>query len=277
MSADVLKLLQELDFTEYEAKAYLALLQRSPLSGYAVALNSGVPRSKIYEVLGGMEERGEVIVSHETTALYSPLPPKQLLGQRKRHAEMCFSMAEKALESYSMASQNRENIWDITGHEAIMNRVKEIIGRAGSRVLLEICPEEAELIKEDLKAASCKGVDITIVAYGKIPFDFAHVYMHSSIDEIYTEYGGRWIILSIDDREVLAGIVSLESESRAAWSMHPGLVMPITEEIIHDLYILEMLKKHRNILEESFGPNLSTLRKRFNIGSAAVRQWLAKD
>ena len=56
MNNDILSILRQLDFTEYEAKAYLALLKDSPLSGYAVALHSGVPRSKIYEVLSNMEE-----------------------------------------------------------------------------------------------------------------------------------------------------------------------------------------------------------------------------
>lgn len=275
MNTDILTLLQELEFTEYEAKAYLALLQKSPLSGYAVALNSGVPRSKIYEVLGGMEERGEVVVSHEATTLYSPLAPKELLARRKRHTEMCFSMAEKALESYCTVSQSRENIWNIAGYEAITNRVKEIIDRAEKRILLEICPEESELIRENLQKASHKGVKITIVAFGEIPLDFAHVYLHDSIDKIYQEHGGRWIILSADDKEVLAGVVSLGAESRAATTMHPGLVMPITEEIIHDLYIGEILKKHRDVLEESFGPNLKDLREKYNFGPDAVKRWLA--
>jgi hypothetical protein len=70
MRLDVLAILQELSFTEYEAKAYLALLEKAPLSGYAVSLNSGVPRSKIYEVLGGMVARGDVMISQEDTPLY---------------------------------------------------------------------------------------------------------------------------------------------------------------------------------------------------------------
>lgn len=273
MDTDKLALLQELNFTEYEAKAYLALLQKSPLSGYAVALNSGVPRSKIYEVLNGMEERGDVFVSREATALYSPLPPKELIAQRKRHAEACFGMAERALKEYSETSRNRENIWNICGYETILSCGKEIIGRTKKRVLLEVCPEEAEYLKDDLKAAYDRGVEIIIVAYGTLRLDFARIYPHNSIDEIRKEYGGRWMILSADYQEVLAGIVSSGPQSRAVTTTHPGLVMPITEEIVHDLYILEMMKKHRTTLEASFGPNLKTLRDQFNFGPSPVRQW----
>jgi hypothetical protein len=47
--------------------------------------------------------------------------------------------------------------------------------------------------------------------------------------------------------------------------MHQGLVMPITEVMIHDLYIMEIMKEHREPLEKSFGKNLIDLRQKFAI------------
>ncbi|KXH80643.1 TrmB family transcriptional regulator [Sporosarcina sp. HYO08] len=263
---DTIKILKELNFTEYEAKAYLALLEKSPLSGYAISLSSGVPRSKIYEVLAGLVERGEVMMSHENTALYSPVPPKELINMKKQRAKISFEMAEKALENYSYLSLNRENIWNISGRDAIMSRVKEVIKSAKERILIEIWREDAEEIEEELRQAANSGVEVLVVSYGEITFDFGQIYPHDASEEITEEYGGRWIILSVDDHEVVAGIVSLGDDSRAAWTMHPSLVMPITEVIVHDLYIHEMLVAHRETLEASFGPNLVDLRKRFNFG-----------
>jgi HTH-type transcriptional regulator, sugar sensing transcriptional regulator len=46
---------------------------------------------------------------------------------------------------------------------------------------------------------------------------------------------------------------------------HPGLVMPITEVIIHDLYIMEIMGKHRELLEDSFGKDLIILSHKFSI------------
>ncbi len=37
MKENILETLKNLNFTEYEAKAYLTLLEESPLTGYAVA------------------------------------------------------------------------------------------------------------------------------------------------------------------------------------------------------------------------------------------------
>jgi len=266
MKLEIIKMLQDLNFTEYEAKAYLALLDKSPLSGYAISLNSGVPRSKIYEVLSGMVERGEVMVSHEDPSLYTPLSPQELIRLKKSKIDSSFEVAETALAHYSYVSLNRENIWNITGFEAILSRAADTINRAAGRVLLEIWTEEAKLLEPELRRAAERGVEILIVVYGELQFDFAQVYPHDSSEEITREYGGRWIVASIDDREVVAGIVSLGTDSRAAWTMHPGLVMPITEVIIHDLYIYEIMQAHRETLEQTFGPNLIELRKRYNFG-----------
>ena len=76
------------------------------------------------------------------------------------------------------------------------------------------------------------------------------------------------MVLSADMREVVTGIVSLDGESRAAWTSHPGLVVPTTELIKHDIYVQEMLDAHREILEESFGPGLIKLRKRLGVVEA---------
>lgn len=41
--------------------------------------------------------------------------------------------------------------------------------------------------------------------------------------------------------------------------------MPITEVVIHDFYIAEMMKAHRDVLEETFRKNLIGLRNKFTI------------
>lgn len=277
MKAEVISILQQLDFTEYEAKAYLALLEKSPLSGYAISLNSGVPRSKIYEVLSGMVARSDILVSQENTPLYLPLSPAELIAQRKRRAEKTYHIAQNALQQFAVTAQNRENIWNIAGHEAIMARVKEEIKGARHRVLLEVWNDDALELGDELHAAAQRGVKILIVSYGELDFAFATVYQHYMPEEITHEYGGRWIVSSVDDRGIVAGIVSLGDDSRAAWTAHPGLVMPITEVIIHDMYIMEIMAVFGKELEAEFGPNLIKLRQKFLLEPHGKKYYLSSQ
>lgn len=265
MKETIFETLKNLSFTEYEAKAYLALLEESPLTGYAVAKNSGVPRSKIYEVLDSLAVRGDILVSPGSTPQYTPVPAKELIKNRRRAAEENFELAEKSLAEFERSASDRENIWNITGSNEILAKVKQCIATAKKRILVEVWKEEFEELESDLRKAANRGVNVTIIAYGKIESDFANVYLHYMGDKITDEYGGRWIVVSADDSEVVAGIVSLGKDSRAAWTRHVGLVMPITEVIIHDLYLMEIMEKHRELMEESFGENLVNLRRKFSI------------
>jgi len=265
MKENVLEILKNLHFTEYEAKAYLTLLEESPLTGYAVAKNSGVPRSRIYEVLDSLAIRGDILVSPGNTPQYTPVPAKDLIKSRRMKAEENFERAEKSLAEFERSAKDRENIWNITGCHDILEKVKACIASAKKRILLEVWKEEYEELELELKEASKRGVHVTIIAYGEILSDFAHVYLHYMGHDITEEYGGRWIVFSGDDSEVVAGIVSLGKDSRAAWTMHVGLVMPITEVMIHDLYLMEIMAKHKELLEESFGKNLVQLRRKFSI------------
>lgn len=264
MNPNLIRTLQRLDFTEYEAKVYLALLEQAPLSGYAVARRSGVPRSKVYGTLDGLIGRGAVLASHGDPAQYAPLPPAELLAERRRDAEAAIRAAEAGFADFAATGSNRRVIWDITGREEILRRVGEAVGRAERRVLLQLWAEDAPVLRDALAAASRRGVEVIVVSYGDPDYPFARIYPHEpGADRITDEYGGRWVILSVDAAEVVAGIVSLGDESRAAWSRHPGLVMPITQQITHDLYITELLSAHRETLEATFGPGLVRLRERF--------------
>src|SRR3954467_6871650 len=77
--ADVIALLQQLGFSEYESRAYLALLQRNPLNGYELAKLSRLPRANIYAVLQKLEERGAIVRLDQLNGMrYAPIAPTEL-------------------------------------------------------------------------------------------------------------------------------------------------------------------------------------------------------
>lgn len=262
MEQNLLRQVQDLGFTEYEAKAYLALLNESPASGYKVAQNSGVPRAKVYEVLSGLVRRGAVLPNYGDPVQYAPLPPEELVAQRRQAMESSITAAEEGLKQYVSNAANRGAIWDIGGREQIVERAREVISRAEHDVLMEVWQEDAPEFREALSEAADRGVEVSVVAYGDPGYPFAHVYHHDLVDEVTKGLGARWLVIGIDMRETVAGILSMGKESRAAWTTHAGLVVPVIELVKHDIYVQEILDVHRDVLEESFGPGLIALRDR---------------
>lgn len=263
MTAAVVEQLQTVGMTEWEARAYLALLEEAPVSGYAVAKRSGVPRSKIYEVLNSLVGKGAVHVARGDTTLYGPLPPAELIARLRAEAAEHLDAAEAAMSDYAQQIGGNAVIWDLQGRVEILDRTRQLIRAARRRVLLEMWASDAGELRAELQEAAERGVEVIVVAYGDPEYPFAQVHQHPSTDEVTAGVGGRWVVISADNREVLAGIVSSGAQSRAAWTSHQALVVPITELIAHDLYKLEMLDARGQELEADFGPGLVKLRKKY--------------
>ena len=73
--------LAHIGFSKYEAKAYVSLLSKNPVSAYELAKASGIPTSKIYEVLSRLSEKRAVsTLGDEGTKKYIPVEPDEFIA-----------------------------------------------------------------------------------------------------------------------------------------------------------------------------------------------------
>src|SRR5699024_8040095 len=71
-------LLQALGFSEYEARAYVALLGETDLNGYEVAKASGMPRANVYPVLERLvSRRAARRIETRAGRRYAAIPPEE--------------------------------------------------------------------------------------------------------------------------------------------------------------------------------------------------------
>ena len=78
---ELVQRLQALGFSQYEARAYCALLQKSPANGHEVAKLAGIPTSKVYETLERLKQKGAVLVQRSEPTLWAPVPHRELVGR----------------------------------------------------------------------------------------------------------------------------------------------------------------------------------------------------
>ena len=86
----IIKLLKPFDLNSYEAKSYLALLQKDNLSAVEVAKISGVPRGRVYEVLTGLHDKGLCNLLPGDAKKYRAVNPEVLqrqIGQKIKDNE----------------------------------------------------------------------------------------------------------------------------------------------------------------------------------------------
>src|SRR5262245_58508429 len=88
--------LQELGFTDYEARAYLALAGAYPATAYEVAKLAGLPRANVYSVLRTLELRGAIQKVAQDPVRYAPYKPDDYFAQQARKtAELCRAVARE--------------------------------------------------------------------------------------------------------------------------------------------------------------------------------------
>ena len=241
MSGDLTDKLVELGFSEYEAKAYIALLRESPATGYQLAKLSGVPRSMIYEVLGKLTARGAAMTLRTGgSTKYAPVPAAEFLDQLHREHEQIIDSLKDDLSAFASAP-NLEYVWNIEGHDNIMAKAMEMTEQARTRAYLTLSPSAFDALKPLLEDAIQRGVRVVIYSPTSLDLPGGRVVVASMSEEALTQVGGLGLILVIDGQEVLIAEWLTETQARGSWTSSPLLVFVTEHHLRTDLYLPQPL------------------------------------
>jgi sugar-specific transcriptional regulator TrmB len=233
--------LVKLGFSEYEAKAYIALLRENPITGYQLAKLSSVPRSMIYEVLGKLVARGAAMtLRKEGSMLYAPVSAVEFLDQLRREHEDLVTSLKDDLTSLD-SSSDLDYVWNIEGHENIMAKAEEMIGRARERICLSLLPETFSSLQITLIQAIGRGVRVVVYSTRKLDLPGGRVVVAPSPGEAQDQVEGLWLILAIDGQEVLIGEMLTENRARASWTGSPLFVFVTEHHMRTDPYLPQIL------------------------------------
>jgi len=77
---NVVGLLKELNLTEYEAKALVTLFKFSECDAPTISRNSEIPKTRIYDVLEKLKERGLVLEVYKKPKTYKVINPDEIFN-----------------------------------------------------------------------------------------------------------------------------------------------------------------------------------------------------
>ncbi len=83
MKEQIIENLKELGMKEYEAKVYVTLIQKGPSTAQQVSKASGVPYSRIYDVLKELESRDWVLRTEEKPVVFKARHEEHAIGGLK--------------------------------------------------------------------------------------------------------------------------------------------------------------------------------------------------
>ena len=99
--------LTQLGLTTYEAKAYVALLGRDSFTAAQVSRQAGLPRQRIYDVLGSLVEKGLASSRPGSVVKYAAVAPElavdRLVGEHRRQLDDLERTAARAIADLAPA------------------------------------------------------------------------------------------------------------------------------------------------------------------------------
>jgi sugar-specific transcriptional regulator TrmB len=242
--------LVELGFSEYEAKAYVALLQENPATGYQVSKISGVPRSMVYEVLGKLTARGAAMeLRKEGKTQYAPIPPRDFLDQLHReHGQLVTSLKDDLTVLDTMS--DLEYVWNIEGYDNVMAKAEEMIRQAADRVYMAVLASTFPSLRPALKEAIARQVRVVVYSSQDLDLPGGRVVITSMSQDHLKRAEGLGLVLVVDGDEVLIGERLTAAQARSSWTRSPLFVLVAEHHLRTDLYLPQILDELGDRAEE---------------------------
>lgn len=259
----IVEQMKRLGLTEYEVKAYLTLLSEHPINGYALSKNSGIPRSRIYEILDGLKKKQLVFEHKDGKAVsYTPLEPSLLVKKLRQDFETVIDSVDDYTHKLYMAEEVDTEPKQLTGRTQILDMVRVLIRGAKHRIALSVWDEELKVLRDDLDIMVARGVLLRGVYFG-MSNPYESLVSHRRIERYLAEKDERFIIVVIDDKHVISGVVSRGDASKVTWSKDPEVVEMSDDFIAHDV----MINTYNKLLPEKekakFEHTLDEVRKTY--------------
>lgn len=168
LSRKSMEALKLMGLTDYETRAYVGLTSLISATANEISLATNVPRSKVYQVLKSLVEKGFIEMSRGKPLKFTVIPPHEVFKQSRNHIHNTMEQAEAELNLVyeSQIPQVPAPIWLLHGQEKIVNKELEIITRTKESLFIMgglMFPGEPDMLKPALNKSIEKGVDIKML------------------------------------------------------------------------------------------------------------------
>ena len=242
MNETLINNLKYIGFNVYEAKIYIEMLKQThPLTAYEIAGISGVPRSKVYEVVDKLFVKHALVQTENSPKKYLAVDPDVILSSIRSEFDSSIEYIKNEFSKLG-TGETVDHILHLIGKEHVIRKSKEMITKASESILIATGPNMLSELEGCLHDAEDRGVVLNLVFYGEEKIDFKNVYNHM-LNQPDIE---NWlnILLDVDFKEVLAGTMSVDSdEGHGICTRNVYMNNILQDNIVHEIYLGILEKK----------------------------------
>ena len=259
-------LLQSLGFTDYEAAAYLLLLEHHPATAYEIGRLGGLVKANVYPTLESLARRGAIQPISKEPTRYVPVDPKIFLKSvAKSTTALCEELATDLAQT--QASESVEYVWMLSNEKDIHQKFAQMIAQAKQHIWIKGPVHLLTPHRVALKKAAMSGTKILIILFGNEnnarSFRYGpncKVYLHES-SGMQLVAGENRLIAATDYEEALSA--ELGQTFEGAFTRNQSIVYLAESLIRHEIYLAEIIKRYKTETEASFGKALINLRQQY--------------
>ncbi|MDW8359372.1 MAG: TrmB family transcriptional regulator [Candidatus Caldarchaeum sp.] len=226
----VRRALQELGLTEYEVRAYVALVENGPMTASELSETKQIPYSKVYEVLGSLAEKGFIESQQGRPAKYFPKSPATAIESliqsiEKNVREKSEVVVRELLPVFEMkGGRERPDIWILRGEKSVADKIRETVSRCERELLIAapvLSKELAEAMYGLILSVRARDAKVQVMVSNQV--NSSVVRRLAEVAQVRRRgqmFGGGIIC---DNREVVIVFSEDGGPVLAIWSDHAGL------------------------------------------------------
>ena len=224
---EIVEKLQKLGLTKYESLAYITLLKLGPSKATDITKESGIPHTRVYDVLSSLHRKGFVDVMQGSPRLYKPVNPEVVLEKIKEDfIEDIENLKAAFLDLYrEVHGEDLPEIWTIQGFDNTVERAEYVIRTAKHEVLINTPFEFLKLLKSEIRARK----DVLFVIISN--FDEVPDWLKGSNVILAKSGGAPWLMASwiIGDIDYALFFGALPKDKRrekfySFWAKSPKII-----------------------------------------------------
>lgn len=158
------EVLGKVGLTQYEARAYIALVARGLGDAASLATAAGIPRTSAYKVLESLADKGYAKPTGGKPILFRPTPPLDVAETLKTAIQEVF---EKLAMLHRVVAEHGEPqlVYLLSGREKVLQKIGELLDQSTEAFILTT-PQLADLRDElgkKIQHAVKRGVHVTFI------------------------------------------------------------------------------------------------------------------
>ncbi len=158
------EVLGKVGLTQYEARAYIALVARGVGDAATLATAAGIPRTSAYKVLESLAEKGYAKPTGGKPILFRPTPPLDVAETLKGAIQEVF---EQLAQLHRVVAEHGEPqlVYLLSGRDKVVAKIGELLDQS-TRTFILTTRQVAELrddLGKKIQHAVKRGVQVTFV------------------------------------------------------------------------------------------------------------------